>query len=169
MHPSRAVALWLSRDPIGLAGGINLYCYVENNPVNTWDPFGLVEQLDPSSVKALRGFFRGYNSEDIKAVPTSELEKAARNARAAAKKFDDDINKGDGCDKKYDATKHRDLQNKRADALQKEIDQRQSGENPQMYLHLAPQITVAPGLLNPGFPGLPVEGPIMLGDPIFLL
>jgi len=32
---------WISRDPIAEAGGINLYGYVANNPVNLWDPLGL--------------------------------------------------------------------------------------------------------------------------------
>jgi len=41
MHPSRAVALWLNRDPLGLAGGLNLYGYVGNDPINGIDPFGL--------------------------------------------------------------------------------------------------------------------------------
>ncbi len=31
---------WLSRDPIGEAGGINLYGYVSNNPVRYFDPNG---------------------------------------------------------------------------------------------------------------------------------
>jgi RHS repeat-associated protein len=35
---------WLSRDPIGEAGGLNLYGYVSNNPVNLIDPDGLLQQ-----------------------------------------------------------------------------------------------------------------------------
>jgi len=31
---------WLSRDPIGEYGGINLYDYVLNNPALLYDPLG---------------------------------------------------------------------------------------------------------------------------------
>ena len=33
---------WLSRDPIGEKGGVNLYAYVGNDPVNFVDPWGLI-------------------------------------------------------------------------------------------------------------------------------
>lgn len=33
---------WLSRDPLGEAGGLNLYGFVGNDPVNNWDYLGLV-------------------------------------------------------------------------------------------------------------------------------
>jgi hypothetical protein len=32
---------FISEDPIGLAGGINKFVYVANNPINKKDPFGL--------------------------------------------------------------------------------------------------------------------------------
>jgi len=37
-------ARWLSRDPIEEAGGVNLYAYVDGNPVNYSDPLGLHHQ-----------------------------------------------------------------------------------------------------------------------------
>jgi RHS repeat-associated protein len=33
---------YISADPIGLAGGMNLYAYVGSDPVNWIDPWGLI-------------------------------------------------------------------------------------------------------------------------------
>ena len=36
-----AIGRWMTRDPLGEAGGLNLYAFVGNNPVNWVDPWGL--------------------------------------------------------------------------------------------------------------------------------
>ena len=41
-----ATGRWLSKDPVGLNGGINLYAFCGNDPVNRADPFGLCENCD---------------------------------------------------------------------------------------------------------------------------
>jgi len=44
---------WLTRDPLGELGGLNLYGFAENNPVNRIDPFG----LSGSWTGSLPGYF----------------------------------------------------------------------------------------------------------------
>ena len=46
------LAIWLSADPIGEAGGLNLYAYCYGNPLNLYDPDGLTAA----------GFFHGVGS-----------------------------------------------------------------------------------------------------------
>jgi hypothetical protein len=40
-HDNPDTGRWLSRDPLKELGGLNLYNYVHNNPVNDFDPLGL--------------------------------------------------------------------------------------------------------------------------------
>ena len=52
---------YLTPDPIGLEGGINLYIYVHNNPINWFDPFGLSE----ASFDRATGKLRVYDKHGI--------------------------------------------------------------------------------------------------------
>ena len=47
---------FLNTDPIGIPGGLNLYAYVENDPLNNIDPLGLA----PGNLKNLPAFIRRY-------------------------------------------------------------------------------------------------------------
>ena len=47
----QATGRWTQEDPIGIAGGLNLYQFNGNNPVNFTDPFGLDPCDPPDSLK----------------------------------------------------------------------------------------------------------------------
>jgi len=72
---------WLSEDPIEEAGGVNLYGYVGNGPVGSWDPLGL--EFDYSGNPAIR--------DKIDAL------------RKASPSFDNSVKALESCKKKYTA------------------------------------------------------------------
>ena len=49
---SPTLGRFLQADPIGVRGGINLYAYVGNDPLNAVDPSGLIDTSNPGSLSA---------------------------------------------------------------------------------------------------------------------
>ena len=56
-HYSPQLGRFLQPDPAGIAGGINLYVYSNNNPLRFFDPWGLWPAPDATIDEALKGFF----------------------------------------------------------------------------------------------------------------
>jgi RHS repeat-associated protein len=48
---------WLSADPLGESGGVNLYGYVLGDPINSWDTYGLCPNFaDPNPGESLENY-----------------------------------------------------------------------------------------------------------------
>jgi RHS repeat-associated protein len=54
---------WLSADPIGERGGLNLYGYIGNDPINGWDPLGLIDMNLLPSVSPEWRFVNSWNED----------------------------------------------------------------------------------------------------------
>jgi RHS repeat-associated protein len=54
-HYSPAWGRFLQADPIGTQGGVNLYAYVNNDPLNLVDPFGLMRDSPSNGQSLLQG------------------------------------------------------------------------------------------------------------------
>ena len=57
------VGRWLSKDPIGLSGGLNLYAFCEGDPINERDIYGLCSKEKPKDIKDLNGIMQEDESE----------------------------------------------------------------------------------------------------------
>lgn len=65
---------WLSKDPIGIAGGLNQYAFCGNNPVNFMDPFGLFTRAELVAIRDSQLAAHGAALQDANAAQT-ELSK----------------------------------------------------------------------------------------------
>jgi len=65
--------LFTQEDPIGIAGGLNLYGYAGGDPINFSDPFGLCVDEDDTCREMVK-FLRGFDS-DVLSDAANRLDK----------------------------------------------------------------------------------------------
>lgn len=81
---------WMNQDPIGIRGGLNLYGFVENDPIDFYDPMGLswqecLEKYKGMEAAAGAGLARGLADAGLDlagAVEASDPALAAMNQMA---------------------------------------------------------------------------------------
>ena len=64
-----SIGRFLQVDPIGYAGGLNLYTYVDNNPLNWVDPWGLCEEATKLSRREFMQEMRELKKEIMRLPP----------------------------------------------------------------------------------------------------
>jgi RHS repeat-associated protein len=69
-HP--ALRRWLNADPAGLAGGLNLYGYVRNNPLSRIDPLGLYEADVHHDLTFALAIRVGFSREDAATIANAD-------------------------------------------------------------------------------------------------
>jgi len=86
---------WISRDPLGEAGGLNLYGYVNNSPANYVDPNGK-SPLGIAAAVAVGGAVISQGSVQIQKamLPQSEIDAASASNQAAMAHLQDVIDSG---------------------------------------------------------------------------
>ena len=115
---------WISKDPIGLSGGLNLYLLSENSPINTCDPIGLarigIRPLGPGITGSL-GMMLGVSIPGLSSILTA----GNKNLYHAHIFYDDGTNIGYGEHGFFDDSKNRNwyifLPGKYDDDLMKEV------------------------------------------------
>jgi RHS repeat-associated protein len=83
-----AIGRFLTPDPIGLAGGVNPYSYVNSNPVNFRDPFGLVPGETGTNETIPAALPETGESDSGSLDPTSEIILAGTLITLADRIFD---------------------------------------------------------------------------------
>ena len=96
---------WLNRDPIGEAGGVNLYGMVGNDAVNKWDLLGMIDSLSMSIPQMAASGMTAAEIAEITGITLSAAIAAEAAARAAqkVKDFARNARGSDPCEKAKDA------------------------------------------------------------------